>query len=91
MKITIYTTCDTLDPSDGATDYEATYNAYCAAVDTALRAQYPGCEIEHLRESAPDYNGNGLRIEGVDDPTGEVAFEVQHILEGVYECGEFWR
>lgn len=89
MKITIRHDQNSIDPS-------ATYTAeQFAEVKDSLESQYakailteyPDAEIEF--ENSTDTYCLVVKDTGLDDPS-EIYFDIQRILENVFETGLFW-
>ena len=87
MKITIYHNQNTIDPSATYSDEDF------PSVMTSLEAEYtkelfvafPEAEIDFIHED----NTHGHVISGLERQEDE-GYEVQHIMETVYETGNFW-
>ena len=91
MKITINTSTASFDPAATCTDEQLADSvaAYGREIESGLIAAFPGPEIEH--NVRPDDVTYGHEITGIDGDSYEDAMrEVQEIIEGVYETGNFW-
>jgi len=88
MKITLYTTPDSLDPHDTVTDVSSSLVSYRRSVDRELIKHFPDAEIEHVEQD----NTCSFRISGVDDQSAldYAQTTIQGVIESVYETGEFW-
>lgn len=89
MKITIYYTESSVDPAATvpADQIDETLTSLEGEYQAAILASFPDAEIDFRRED----NTYGHEITDIDgEDYDEAMREVQDILEGVYETGNFW-
>jgi hypothetical protein len=89
MKITINTSDASFDPAATCTEKQlaASLAAYGREIEDALASAFPGAAIFH---EIGDFT-YGHSIEGLDGDDYTAAMdEVQRIIEGIYETGNFW-
>jgi hypothetical protein len=87
MKITIYHNQNTIDPS--ATYSDDSFPAVMASLEAEYTREilkaFPEAEVEFVHEDST----HGHVISGLERQEDE-GYEVQHIMETVYEAGNFW-
>lgn len=86
MNIIIRHDETSVDPSATYTaeQFEQVITALEAEYEKALRAEYPDADIEFERRD----DTYSLVVRGTEDQ--EVQYDVQRILETVFETGNFW-
>ena len=86
MKITIYHNQNTIDPS--ATYSDDSFPAVMASLEAEYTREilkaFPEAEVKFVHED----NTHSHTISGL--PQEDEGYEVQHIMETVYETGNFW-
>ena len=87
MKITIYHNQNTIDPAATCSNKEfaEVIESLEAEYKKELLKEFPGAEIEFVEED----NTHSFIITGLERQDDE-GLEVQFILEGVFETGNFW-
>jgi len=87
MKITIYTTQSSLDPSASVRteEFPAILASYEKEIETEILKSYPNAEINFRNDSDQNWS---LSYDG--DDRDEVGRDLQEIMESVFETGNFW-
>jgi hypothetical protein len=89
MKITIRHDQSSIDPSATYTDeqFAEVKKSLEREYTKAIIAEYPDAEIEF--EDSTDTNCLVVKDAGLDDPSN-IHFNIQRIIETVFETGLFW-
>jgi len=89
MKITIRHDQSSIDPSANYTDeqFAEVKDSLESQYTKAILVKYPDAEIEF--EESTDTYSVVVQDSGLDDPS-DVHFDIQRILETVFEAGMFW-
>ena len=89
MKITIRHDQSSIDPSATYTEeqFSKVKDLLESQYTQSILAEYPDAEIEF--EESTDTYCLAVKNSGLDDPS-EVHFDIQRILETVFEAGNFW-
>lgn len=90
MKITLYQTAESLDPSAITENPSASLAGYVKEVTEALKQSFD-CEIDHVeQDNTHSWKLTDLTIEQ-EINRDEIEREIQDITETVFQVGNFWQ
>ena len=91
MKITLFQTAESLDPSAITENPEASLAGYINQATAALEKAFPGIDVDHQEIEG----WKAWKLENLTDEQennrGEIEREIQDITETVFQTGTFWE